>query len=75
MILTDACVRVIVSSIQTNRARCALYKKILDLLTRKLDEETVSGSQSAQAKLNENFPPNIKFLQWVGWLFFASVMA
>ena len=27
-ILTDAFVRVIVSSIQTNRARCTLYKKI-----------------------------------------------
>ena len=30
---------VIVSSIQTNRARCALYKKHLDLL----DKESVSG--------------------------------
>ena len=39
MILTDAFVRVIVSSIRTNRARCALYKKILDLL----NEESVSG--------------------------------
>ena len=32
-------VLLIVSSILTNRARCALYKKILDLL----DEESVSG--------------------------------
>ena len=38
-ILTDVFVLVIVSSIQKNRARCALYKKILDLL----DEENISG--------------------------------
>ena len=41
-ILTNAFVRVIVSSILTNRARCALYKKILDLL----DEESVSGESN-----------------------------
>ena len=50
-ILTDAFVRVIVSSIRTNRARCALYKKILDLL----DEERVSGESSGRLvyKLDE----------------------
>ena len=32
------------SSIRTNRARCALYKKILDLL----DEESVSGESSIE---------------------------
>ena len=35
-ILTDAFVRVIV---RTNRARCALYKEMLDLL----DKESISG--------------------------------
>ena len=38
-ILSDSFVRVIVSFIQTNRARCALYKKI----SYSLDEESVSG--------------------------------
>ena len=37
---TYAFVWVIESSILTNRARCALYKKILDLL----DEESISGA-------------------------------
>ena len=46
-ILTDAFVRVIVSSILTNRARCALYKKILDLF----DEESISGESSGRASL------------------------
>ena len=46
-ILTDAFVRVIVSSIQTNRSRCALYKKIFDLL----DEESISGARSGKASL------------------------
>ena len=36
-----------VISIQTYRARCALYKKILDLL----DEESVSGESSGRAGL------------------------
>ena len=36
IIITDAVVRVIVSSIRTNTPRCALYMKIHDLL----DEET-----------------------------------
>ena len=44
MILADAFVQVIVSSI---RARCALYKKIIDLL----DEESVSGKSSGRASL------------------------
>ena len=44
-ILTAAFVRV--SSIRTNRARCALYKKILDLV----DEESVSGACSDRASL------------------------
>ena len=44
-ILIDAFVRVIVSYIRTNRARCALYKKILDLL----DEESVSGESSGRS--------------------------
>ena len=35
LILSDVFVRVIVSSIRTNRARCALCKKILDYSTRK----------------------------------------
>ena len=39
MLLTDSFVRVIASSIRTNRARCALNRKILDLL----DEESISG--------------------------------
>ena len=43
--LTNAFVRVIVSSIRTNRARCALYKNILDLL----DKESVSGESSGTA--------------------------
>ena len=42
-----AFVRVIVSSILTNRVRCALYKKILDLL----DEESVSEARSSRASL------------------------
>ena len=33
--------------LQTNRARCALYQKILDLL----DEESVSGARSGRASL------------------------
>ena len=44
---TDAFVQVIVSSIRTNRVRCALYKKILDLL----DEETISGESSGRASI------------------------
>ena len=47
MILTDAFVRVVVSSIRTNRARCTLYKKILDLF----DEESISGESSGRASL------------------------
>ena len=52
-ILTDAFVQVIVLSLQTNRARCALYKKILDLL----DEESVSGESSGRLvyKFDEKF--------------------
>ena len=38
---------IIVSSIRTNRARCALYKKILDLLI----IESVSGESSGRASL------------------------
>ena len=45
--LTDAFVRVIVSFSRTNRARCALYMKILDLL----DEESISGESSGRASL------------------------
>ena len=44
---SDAFVGVIVSSIQTNRARCALYKKFLYLL----DEESVSGESSGRTSL------------------------
>ena len=40
-------VLVIVSSIQTNRAGCALYKKILVLL-----EESVSGVRNGRANIN-----------------------
>ena len=40
-ILTDTSVQVIVSSIRTKRARCALYKIILDLL----NEESISGEK------------------------------
>ena len=47
LLLTDAFVWVNVSSIWTNRARCTLYKKILDLL----DEESVSGESSGGASL------------------------
>ena len=47
-ILTDTFVQVIVSSIRTNRARCALYKKILDLL----DEESVPRESSGRASLS-----------------------
>ena len=47
MIHTDVFEQVIVSSIWTNRAKCALYKKILDLL----DEESVSGESSGRASL------------------------
>ena len=39
-ILTNVFVWVSVSSFQTNRARCTLYKKILDLF----DKESVSGA-------------------------------
>ena len=49
MTLTDAFMRVIVLSIQTNRARCALCKKILDLL----NEESVFGESSGRASLYE----------------------
>ena len=45
--LTGVFVRVIVSPIQTNRARCALYKKMLDLFY----EESVSGESSGGASL------------------------
>ena len=44
MILTDAFVRL---PIRTNRARCVLFKKILDLL----DEENISGESSGRASL------------------------
>ena len=47
-VLTDSFVRVIVSSIRTNRARCALYKKILDLL----DEESISGKAVVELVYN-----------------------
>ena len=40
-------VRVVVSSVQTNRARCALYEKMLDLL----DEESISGESCGRASL------------------------
>ena len=46
-LLNDDTYRLIVSSIRTNRARCALYKKILDLL----DEKSVSGESSGRASL------------------------
>ena len=46
-ILTGSFVRVIVSSIWTNRTRYTLYKKILDLL----EEENVSGESSGRASL------------------------
>ena len=49
-ILVYVFLRVVVSSIQTNKARCALYKKILDLL----DEESVFG-ESSDYKLGEKF--------------------
>ena len=42
--------RVIVSSIQTNGARCTLYKKILDLL----DEESISGESNGRASLTKS---------------------
>ena len=44
-ILTDAFLLVIVSSIRTNRARCAFYKKILDLL----------DGKSVSVEVNEKF--------------------
>ena len=47
MILTAVFVWVIVSSIRTNRAKFALYKKIFGLL----DEESVSGESSGIASL------------------------
>ena len=43
----DLFVQVIVSSIRTNRASCALYKEIFDLL----DEESVSGESSGRGSL------------------------
>ena len=43
----DVFVQVIVSSIRTNRARCALNRKILDLL----DEESVSGESISRVNL------------------------
>ena len=46
-ILADTFVRVIVSSIQTNRAKRTLYKKIFDLL----NEEGISGESSGRASL------------------------
>ena len=46
-ILTDLFVQVIVLSIRTNRARCVLYKKTLDLL----DEESVSRESSGRVSL------------------------
>ena len=49
MILTDAFVRVIVSSIKTNRAKCALNRKIYDLL----DKESISGESSGVYKFDE----------------------
>ena len=47
-ILTDAFVWVIVSSIRTNRARCTLYKNILDIP----DEGSVSRACSGRASLS-----------------------
>ena len=44
-ILTYVFVQVVVSSIRTNRARCTLYKKILDLF----DEKSVSGESRSRA--------------------------
>ena len=46
-IVTDAFVRVIVSSIRTNRVRCILNRKILDLL----DEESFSGESIGRVNL------------------------
>ena len=43
-VFADAFVQVIVSSIRINRAKSALYKKILDLL----DEESASGENSGE---------------------------
>ena len=53
-ILTDSFVRVIVLSIR----RCALYKKILDLL----NEESVSGGSSDRA-INSKRSPTANFLK------------
>ena len=44
---TDSFVRVIVSSIRTNRAVCTLFKKILHLL----DDESDSGESNGRASL------------------------
>ena len=55
-ILTDVFVQVIVSSIRTNRARCALYKKMLDLL----DKESVSGESSGRASLKKSYRECLK---------------
>ena len=46
-ILIDSFVRVIVSSIRTNRSKYTLYKKILDLL----EEENFSGESSGRGSL------------------------
>ena len=67
-ILTAALVQVIVSSIRTNRARCALHMKILDLLeeesfleravvelVNKFDEKSMFEKVSRIAKVQFNF--------------------
>ena len=50
-LVTVLFVRVIVSSIRTNRARCTFYKKILGLL----DEESVSGESSGTASDKKSY--------------------
>ena len=65
-ILADVFVRVIVSSIQTNRVRRALYKKILD----SLDEESVSGESSGRVVYN--FAVNVsRSLKYYSKIFFV----
>ena len=55
--LTNAFVRIILSSIPTNRAKCTFYKKFLDLL----DEESISGWRIRIFSL----PIRREFLLWI----------
>ena len=58
-ILTDAFVRVIVSSIRTNRARCALYKKIYSMRKAFMEKAVVELVYKSRRVLQQMFETRV----------------